>query len=118
MRGVKLALLRALMTCTEGHPYFASGCFSLLLQHSIPTCEGIAACIEVRAYVVRFNIIVTVGSRFPHRRQRVVSFVMESGMVKKKVEQRNTHDLAFSFMRGPEDAAGSRRGQGGDQTWN
>jgi len=47
-----------------------------------------------------------------------VSFMMESGTVKKKVEQRNTHDLAFSFMRGPEDAAGSRRGHGGDQTWN
>jgi hypothetical protein len=37
---------------------------------------------------------------------------------KKKVEQRNTHVVAFSLVRGPEDAAGSRRGHGGDQTWN
>jgi len=70
------------------------------------------------ARFVRFNIFVTVCSWFPNSRQRVVSFMMESGTVKKKVEQRNTHDLAFSFMRGPEDAAGSRRGHGGDQTWN
>ena len=63
MRGVKPALLHAFMGCTEEHPYLAFGCFSFLLpQHSVPICEGIVACIEVRAYVVRFNIIVTVGS--------------------------------------------------------
>jgi hypothetical protein len=48
------------MACTEGRPYFAFGWFTLFLQHSVPTCEGIVACIEVGAYVVRFNIIVTV----------------------------------------------------------